>query len=129
AVLAEGGKVVGIIPDFLTRVEVQLSDVNELIVTDSMHERKWEMFQRSDAFVALPGGIGTLEELIEIMTWAQLGRHSKPIIIANLHGFWDPLIELLDHMIKRQFTHSSVRRFYGVVDKVEDILPRIEAAL
>src|SRR3546814_7627845 len=85
------------------------------------------MFERSNAFVALPGGIGTLEELIEMLTWAQLGRHNHPIIIANLNGFWDPLIELLDHMIQQQFVRSSIRRFYGVVDNVEDILPRIEA--
>ncbi len=129
SVLAGGGKVIGVIPEFLTRVEVQLNDVTELIVTDNMHNRKRVMFERSNAFVALPGGIGTLEELIEILTWAQLGRHNHPIIIANLNGFWDPLIELLDHMIKQKFVRSSVRRFYGVVDKVEDILPRIEAAL
>ncbi|MDO8423790.1 MAG: LOG family protein, partial [Parvibaculum sp.] len=76
-----------------------------------------------------PGGIGTLEELVEMLTWAQLGRHNHPIIIANLNGFWDPLVDLLDHMIQQKFMHSNIRRFYGVVDKVEDILPRIEAAL
>jgi uncharacterized protein (TIGR00730 family) len=100
-----------------------------MIVTDSMHTRKRVMFERSDAFIALPGGIGTLEELIEMLTWAQLGRHRHPIVIANLNGFWDPLIELLHHMIEQKFVNSNIRRFYGVVDKVEDILPRIEAAL
>lgn len=129
AVLNGGGKVTGIIPSFLADAEIQLHDVTETIVTQSMHERKQLMFERSDAFVALPGGIGTLEELVEMLTWAQLGRHNHPIIIANLNGFWDPLVELLDHMIKQQFTASNIRRFYGVVDKVEDILPRIEAAL
>lgn len=129
SVLAGGGTVVGVIPEFLTRAEVQLTDVTEMIVTDNMHTRKRVMFERSNAFVALPGGIGTLEELIEMLTWAQLGRHNHPIIIANLNGFWNPLVELLDHMIQQQFVRSSVRRFYGVVDNVEDILPRIEAAL
>ncbi len=129
AVLAEGGRVTGVIPEFLSKVEVQLSDVTELIVTDSMHSRKWTMFERSDAFVALPGGIGTLEEVVEMLTWAQLGRHSLPIVIVNLGGFWDPLIDLLDHIIKAGFARSNIRRIYSVVDKVEDILPRIEAAL
>lgn len=129
AVLAEGGRVTGVIPEFLTRVEVQLSDVSELIVTDSMHTRKRKMFERSNAFVALPGGIGTLEEVIEMLTWAQLGRHNRPIVIANLDGFWDPLIELFDHIIKAGFARSNIRRIYSVVDNVEDILPRIEAAL
>jgi uncharacterized protein (TIGR00730 family) len=129
SVLAEGGKVIGVIPEFLTRAEVQMTGTTEMIVTDSMHTRKRVMFERSDAFIALPGGIGTLEELIEMLTWAQLGRHRHPIVIANLNGFWDPLIELLHHMIEQKFVNSSIRRFYGVVDKVEDILPRIEAAL
>lgn len=129
AVMAGGGRVLGVIPEFLSNVEVKMEGLDELIVTRSMHERKQLMFERSDAFVALPGGIGTLEELVEMLTWAQLGRHHHPIIIANLNGFWDPLVTLLDHMIQQKFTHSNIRRFYGVVDKVEDILPRIEAAL
>jgi len=103
--------------------------VSELIVTDSMHARKQLMFERAEAFVALPGGIGTVEETIEMLTWAQLGRHSQPIVIANLNGFWDPMIELLDHIIKAGFARSNIRRIYSVVDKVEDILPRIEASL
>lgn len=127
--LAEGGQVTGIIPKFLTEIEVQLDDVSELIVTDSMHARKQLMFERSQGFVALPGGIGTLEETVEMLTWAQLGRHSYPIVIANLNGFWDPLIELLDHIIKTGFARSDIRRIYSVVDRIEDILPRIEAAL
>jgi len=129
AVLAGGGRVTGVIPEFLSRVEVQLDEVTELVVTDSMHSRKWAMFERADAFVALPGGIGTLEEVVEMLTWAQLGRHDLPIVIANLDGFWDPLIELLDHIIKAGFARSSIRRVYSVVDRIEDILPRIEAAL
>jgi uncharacterized protein (TIGR00730 family) len=129
AVLAGGGTALGVIPEFLSQAEVKMTGLSELIVTQSMHERKQIMFERSDAFVALPGGIGTLEELVEMLTWAQLGRHNHPIIIANLNGFWDPLVELLDHMIQQEFMRSNIRRFYAVVDKVEDILPRIEAAL
>ncbi|MEQ8268132.1 MAG: TIGR00730 family Rossman fold protein [Parvibaculum sp.] len=129
AVLAKGGKVTGIIPKFLTEIEVEFKGVTELIVTESMHARKQLMFDRSQGFVALPGGIGTVEETIEMLTWAQLGRHSYPIVIANLNGFWDPLIELLDHVIKAGFARSDIRRIYSVVDRVEDILPRIEASL
>lgn len=106
AALAGGGTVTGIIPQFLLDRERGHKGLTELIVTQDMHERKWEMFNRSDAFVALPGGIGTLEELIEVMTWAQLGRHTKPIIVVNTNGFWDHLLALLDHMDAAAFLHS-----------------------
>src|SRR6188768_3897094 len=96
--LDHGGSVTGIIPDFLRNREHALSRVQELIVTPDMHERKRLMFERSDAFVALPGGIGTLEELVEQLTWKQLGRHTKPILLANVDGFWEPLLALLAHM-------------------------------
>lgn len=129
AVLAKGGKVTGIIPKFLTEIEVEFKEVTELIVTESMHARKQLMFDRSQGFVALPGGVGTVEETIEMLTWAQLGRHSYPIVIANINGFWDPLIELLDHIIKAGFARSDIRRIYSVVDRVEDIIPRVEASL
>src|SRR6185437_14567429 len=94
--LGAGGKVTGIIPDFLGSRELMLKDVDELIVVENMHVRKQLMFDRADAFVALPGGVGTLEELVEQLTWSQLGRHSKPIVIANIGGFWDPFLKLLD---------------------------------
>jgi len=129
AVLAKDGKVTGIIPKFLTEIEVEFKEVTELIVTESMHARKQLMFERSQGFVALPGGVGTVEETIEMLTWAQLGRHSYPIVIANINGFWDPLIELLDHIIKAGFARSDIRRIYSVVDRVEDIIPRVEASL
>src|SRR6202011_4106132 len=99
-----------------------------MIVTPDMHERKRLMFERSDAFVALPGGIGTLEELVEQLTWAQLGRHRKPILIANLNGFWDGLLGVLEHMRRAGFIHSGTRLHHLVADNVEDILPALRAA-
>ncbi len=98
AVLDNGGEVTGVIPEFLTTRERMITRAQELLVTRDMHERKRKMFERADAFVALPGGIGTLEETIEQMTWAQLGRHKKPILLANINRFWDPLCALLNHM-------------------------------
>ncbi len=108
AVLDHGGTVTGIIPEFLTARELALTRAQELIVTRDLHERKRLMFERADAFVALPGGIGTLEELVEQLTWAQLGRHKKPILIANIEGFWDPLCTLLDHMRDLAFIRADL---------------------
>ncbi|WP_020178470.1 TIGR00730 family Rossman fold protein [Methylopila sp. M107] len=129
ATLNAGGHVTGVIPRFLVEREVMLGDVQELVITEDMHERKRIMFERSDAFVALPGGIGTLEELVEQMTWAQLGRHEKPILIANLHGFWTPLLTLLDHMHAEGFLRPGLESPHIVAARVEDILPTLEASL
>lgn len=107
SVLAHGGIVTGIIPQFLRDREVMLKEVTELIVTADMHERKRIMFERSDAFVALPGGIGTLEEVVEMMTWAQLEQHAKPILIVNVNGFWDSLIALFGRMTRDGFLHKD----------------------
>jgi uncharacterized protein (TIGR00730 family) len=126
--LAHGGKVTGIIPEFLMAKESALASVSELIVTADMHERKRLMFDRSDAFVALPGGIGTLEELVEQLTWAQLGRHQKPIILANIDGFWTPFLDLLAHMKADTFIRAGLDVRFTVVDKAEQILPAAEAA-
>ncbi len=123
-----GGKVTGIIPKFLIRREaneVELTELDELIVTEDMHQRKHGMFERADAFVALPGGIGTLEEIVEIMTWAQLARHEKPMIFANIGGFWNPLLTLIEHMKQEGFVHSDHRVRPIVVDRAEDIVPAI----
>jgi uncharacterized protein (TIGR00730 family) len=128
SVLDHGGTVTGIIPDFLTTRENALTRVQEMIVTPDMHERKRLMFERSDAFVALPGGIGTLEELVEQLTWQQLGRHSKPILIANIDGFWEPLLALLTHMRATQFIRPSLAIDILKAERVEDILPRLRAA-
>src|SRR5215470_2666086 len=129
AVLAHGGKATGIIPDFLTQRERPRRLGQELIVTRGMHERKRTMFDRADAFVALPGGIGTLEELVEQLTWAQLGRHKKPILMLNIDGFWDPLVELIDHMRNLGFIHSELLFDYLVARKVDEILPMLMAAM
>ena len=109
SVLDHGGMVTGIIPGFLTAKENALKRVQEMIVTPDMHERKRLMFEHSDAFVALPGGIGTLEELVEQLTWQQLGRHSKPVLLANIDGFWEPLLALLAHMRATQFIRPPSR--------------------
>jgi uncharacterized protein (TIGR00730 family) len=129
AVLKNGGDVTGIIPEFLTNREKPRRLAQELIVTRDMHERKRKMFERADGFVALPGGIGTLEELVEQLTWAQLGRHKKPILLANIKGYWDPLLTLIDHMRAQEFLPAAPRVDCLVADRVEDILPKLlEAA-
>ena len=128
SVLDHGGTVTGIIPDFLTSRENALTRVQELVVTPDMHERKRLMFERSDAFVALPGGVGTLEELVEQLTWKQLGRHTKPILLANVDGFWEPLLALLAHMRATQFIRPSLAVDVLKAERVEDILPRLRAA-
>jgi uncharacterized protein (TIGR00730 family) len=128
AVLEHGGRVTGIIPEFLTKRENALTGAQELIVTHDMHERKRLMFERSDAFVALPGGIGTLEELVEQLTWQQLGRHSKPILLANIENFWEPLLQLLGHMRTTAFIRPTLPLEVLKAERVEDILPRLRAA-
>jgi uncharacterized protein (TIGR00730 family) len=127
-VLAAGGRVTGIIPQFLSGREHMLRDVQELIVVDDMHQRKRLMFERSDAFVALPGGIGTLEELVEQLTWAQLGRHQKPIVLANIDKFWEPFLGLLGHMRDESFIRAGLEVRFVTVDKADEIVPAAEAA-
>jgi uncharacterized protein (TIGR00730 family) len=128
SVVDHGGLVTGVIPDFLTGREFMFQRAQEMIVTRDMHERKRLMFERADAFVALPGGVGTLEELVEQLTWAQIGRHKKPILIANIDRFWDQLRALLDHMRDMQFIRAGLTVTPLVVDTVEEILPALQAA-
>lgn len=123
-----GGDITGIIPEFLKSQERMFAHAQDMVVTQDMHERKRLMFERADAFVALPGGIGTLEELVEQLTWAQLGRHRKPILVANINGFWDALIEVFAHMKRFGFIHSGPLLDYQVVAAVDDILPALFAA-
>ncbi len=127
ATIANGGHVTGIIPGFLLAKENALESVNELIVTGDMHERKRLMFERSDAFIALPGGIGTLEELVEQLTWSQLGRHQKPIVVANIAGFWTPFLEILGHMKADTFIRAGLDVRFTVVDRAEHIIPAAQA--
>jgi uncharacterized protein (TIGR00730 family) len=129
AVLDNGGYVTGIIPDFLVDREHMLLRSQERIITRDLHERKRLMFERADAFVALPGGVGTLEELVEQLTWAQLGRHRKPILIADIDHFWDPLCVLLDHMERLQFIRAGLSVNLLVADRIEDVLPKLKAAV
>ena len=129
--LRAGGKVTGIIPRFLMTKEATqaaLQRLDELVVTEDMHQRKHMMFEKSDAFVALPGGIGTVEEIIEIMTWAQLGHHRKPIVFGNIGGFWNPMLALLDHMRAEGFIHTGHLVSPLVVDTAEAIVPAILVA-
>jgi uncharacterized protein (TIGR00730 family) len=128
SVIDHGGMVTGIIPDFLKLRENALKRVQEMIVTPDMHERKRQMFERSDAFVALPGGIGTLEELVEQLTWQQLGRHTKPVLLANIDGFWEPLFALLTHMRETEFIRQGLSVDILKAERVEEILPRLQAA-
>ena len=126
--LAAGGYVTGIIPSFLIHKEHALTTAQEMVVVADMHERKQAMFDRADAFVALPGGIGTLEELVEMMTWAQLNRHAKPILIADIGGFWRPLLVLFAHMNENGFIRQGFELRYLVAEKIEDVVPMLRAA-
>lgn len=123
SVMQAGGTVVGIIPRFLHEREVMLREVTDLVVTEDMHERKRLMFDKADAFVALPGGVGTLEEVVEMMTWSQLGQHDKPIVLANLKDFWAPLHNLLGHMTEAGFISHNREVVYDVVPAIEDVIP------
>ena len=128
-VLDHGGEVTGVIPKFLTDLEGTYSDVTELVITDDMHDRKRQMFERADGFVALPGGIGTLEELVEMMTWLQLGQHRKPIVVANLAGFWQPFVDLIAHMGDEGFITDRLPISFEVTDRAEDILPLLRGGV
>jgi uncharacterized protein (TIGR00730 family) len=129
ATLDSGGQVTAIIPDFLTKRDELVTEAQTQIVVADMHTRKRLMFERADAFVALPGGIGTLEELVEQLTWLQLDRHTKPVVIADIAGFWRPLLALFAHMRERRFIQPAFEVRYLVAETSEDILPMIEAAV
>lgn len=128
SVLQHGGHVTGIIPEFLKVRERMLDDVQETIVVPDMHSRKRLMFERADAFVALPGGVGTLEELVEQMTWSQLGRHTKPILMLSTKAFWKPLLVLFAHMRDYGFIRPGLELSYLVAERVEDVIPMLDAA-
>ena len=128
ACLAAGGEVVGIIPGHLDKTELGHRGATELIVVDSMHERKYMMFEESDAFAILPGGLGTLDETFEMLTWRKLGLHDKPIILVDIAGYWRPLLGLIDHIIVQGFAAPTDRDLYKVVSTVEELVAAVETA-
>lgn len=124
--LKKGGNVIGIIPDHLQQSEVGHTSVSELHVVPNMHTRKQMMFDKSDAFVVLAGGIGTMDELFEMLTWRQLKIHNKPIILVDTDGYWQPLLALLNHIIDSGYASPSIRELYTVVGDVEDVMPLLK---
>ncbi|MEZ5788671.1 MAG: TIGR00730 family Rossman fold protein [Xanthobacteraceae bacterium] len=129
AVCDNGGRILGVIPDFLKQRELLFEKAQEIIVTRDMHERKRIMFERADAFVALPGGIGTLEELVEQLTWAQLGHHAKPILLVDINSYWQPLLAVFANMEACRFIHSPYVLKYHVCGAVDKVLPTLRAAI
>jgi uncharacterized protein (TIGR00730 family) len=127
AVMEGGGEVTGIIPRFLEQVEVGHSGVTQLIVTENMHDRKQKMAEMSDAFLIMPGGLGTLEETFEILTWKQLGLHQKPVVIADIGGYWRHLTDLIDYMIDESYAKPENRALFQVIDSVDELLPALSA--
>jgi len=127
-VLAGGGEVIGVIPDFLFDLEVAHVNVTELIRVPNMHERKHTMFTRADGDVVLPGGLGTMEEFIEVLTWKQLQLHDRPIVVLNVEGCWDGVDRLVDDIIAHGFAHPKCKDLYTVVERVEDIFTALENA-
>ena len=129
AVLAGGGKIVGVIPGFLKDKEVAHARATEMLVVPDMHSRKKLMFERSDAFCILPGGVGTLDEMFEIITWRQLRLHDKPIILVNVADYWAHMISLLDSMVSMGFAYNPRHTLLTVVNRAEDVIAAAEAEL
>ena len=127
ATIDAGGRVTGIIPDFLQEKEEVLIDVDDLIITQSMHERKQIMYEMSDAFVTLPGGVGTVDEIVEMMTLSKLHQHAKPIILVNLEGYWDPFLQLMKHMQAEDYIDGHYTPSYTVVDSIDETLKALAA--
>ncbi len=128
AVMTSGGEVIGVIPEHLAQKEVAHTGLTELHIVKNMHERKKMMFEKSDAFVVLPGGFGTLEEMFEILTWRQLQLHNKPLLLANFDQYWSPLLSVLEHMVAEKFAGQAHMSHISLADTVQDILPTLEKA-
>ncbi|MBP2312605.1 TIGR00730 family Rossman fold protein [Azospirillum soli] len=126
AALGAGGSVVGIIPEHIQSAEVEHTGLTELHVVDSMHTRKRMMMERSDAFVVLPGGLGTMDETFEVLTWKQLRLHDKPIVIVDVDGYWRPLLGLIDHMIAQGFAQTGHRALFTVVNEADEVFDALE---
>ena len=129
AALDADGEVTGVIPRHIMAAEVGHTSLTELIVVDTMHQRKHKMFELSDGFVVLPGGIGTLDETIEILSWRSLDLHEKPTVLVNIDGFWDPLIDLLEHTVQNNFSKTEIHDYYTVVHGVDEVLGAVEARM
>jgi uncharacterized protein (TIGR00730 family) len=129
AVLERGGEAVGIIPSLLEGRELAQTGLSRTEIVPSMHARKLRMFELSDAFAVLPGGAGTLDETLEMLTWAQLGLHEKPMVLVNLASYWQPLLQLLEHIVARDFAGERTRSLYSTVANVADVIPSIRAQL
>ena len=127
AALAAGGEVIGVIPEHLKEREVGHQGATTLHVVGSMHERKERMFALSDACAILPGGLGTLDEALEVLTWKQLGLHAKPIVIVDVAEYWRPFLALIEHVIAERFAGAASRGLYTVVDRVDQVIPEIRA--
>ena len=128
AVFEGGAPVSGVIPDFLLKLEVGNDQVGDLIITESMHTRKAKMFEMSDAIVILPGGLGTLDEAFEVITWKQLRQHDKPVVLLNSNGYWDPFVALVESIVSGGFAHAKVTELFTVVDSVDEIFPALANA-
>ena len=124
-VICAGGTVIGVIPDFLNRKNIAHAGISEMIITSDIHQRKAKMAELADAFVVLPGSIGTLEEMFEVLAWKQLKRFDKPIILANVNRYWTPALTLLDHMVKESFLSQYHRNLLHVVDHIDAVLPAL----
>ena len=128
AALAAGGEVVGVIPDFLMKYEINHPRLTDLVITGSMHDRKRRMFEMADGFVVLPGGIGTLDETFEIVTWKQLRLHDSPIVVLDVGGYWAPLGALISAVIAGGFAHEAIAELFTVVASADDVFPALESA-
>lgn len=122
ASLKHGGRVTGVFPVSLRNIENEHQNLSEIVIVNTMHERKQLMFEKSDAFLVFPGGFGTMDEMFEIITWKQLMLHHKPVVIFNYEGYWDPLIKLMHNIIDNGFAKPEVAGYFVVVDKVEAVL-------
>lgn len=128
AVLAAGGEVIGVIPDFLVRHEVGHQRITEVVITGSMHDRKRRMFELADGFVVLPGGLGTLDEAIEILTWKQLQLHDRPIVLLDINGYWQPLLMLVRSVIDQDFAHPAIADLFTVVSEPDAVFGALDRA-
>lgn len=126
--LSAGGRVIGIIPEHLMEREAAHKEITELVVVESMHVRKQIMFERADAFCILPGGLGTLDETFEIITWKQLGLHDKPVILLNLYGFWEPLLDMVKRQVEGGYLHDDPDYLFSLAEDIDDVFKAIEAA-